>query len=203
MATIHQMNRGLGTSGAGPLLTIGAVGDAVKTLQQQLNKLRVTFIAIREDGIYSNDTANAVKAFQGKNNLSVTGAVDSATRDALVAAISAATVAGTTSLVAAQPAQPSPPKFALWQLGLMVFGGLAMVGGALWLVTKKNGDEGEPTEPMEPMEPEPASGDGPTSGHTAPVKTPSKVRSIAALAKCARTPGVKQLAAGELLLPPP
>lgn len=208
MATVHQMQRGnLGNaSGNVTLLTLGSTGEAVKLLQQQLNKLRVTFIAIPEDAVYTIDTANAVKAFQQKVGITVSGSVDAETQDALVAAVGAATVAGTNGAALAPTkgaAQKAQPKFALWQLGLMVAGGLAMVGGALWLVTKKD-ESDEPREPREPREPElgklPRTVDGEVisrSAHVEPVSKPTKV----AHKKCDRTPDEKLLGTGEVLLP--
>lgn len=63
-------------------LTIGASGEAVKTIQGQLNRISKTFPLIpkqAEDGQYTQKTADAVKIFQQTFTLPQTGVVDYAT----------------------------------------------------------------------------------------------------------------------------
>lgn len=61
------------------VLRIGSTGDAVRTIQQQLNVISNNYPLIpklKEDGIYSENTAAAVKTFQEVFNLPVTGEVN-------------------------------------------------------------------------------------------------------------------------------
>lgn len=63
-------------------LTIGARGEAVRTIQNQLNRIAKNYPLIpkvAEDGIFADKTAEAVKVFQGIFNLPETGVVDYAT----------------------------------------------------------------------------------------------------------------------------
>lgn len=185
MATIHQLH------GDTSLLTLGASGDAVTQLQKDLNALRVTYIPVIVNGVYDNDTANAVKAFQQKAGLPLSGSVDVDTRAKLTEALQAmqSEGAGTSSALTPSPAiatRPVPAKLPLWQAGLMALGGIALVGGLLWAVTK--GEEG----PSEEEEDE-GSGDeeeraeGTVSGHVKELKTSTKVKTVKP-SKCARTP---------------
>lgn len=66
------------------LLKYGSRGDAVKALQQRLVELGYLTGAV--DGVFGNDTRNAVKAFQSAKGMSVSGEVDQKTHDALYAA---------------------------------------------------------------------------------------------------------------------
>ena len=173
--TIHQLP--LGDSG---LLTLGAKGDAVKQLQCTLNALRVTFLGISETGVFDLETANAVKAFQSKGGLPTTGSVDSATQTALNKATAGQKPnALATRQVATTPAKPTLP---LWQLGLMVLGGIALVGGALWAVTKDEGPEVKPLRARDSI------GEGEATNldgvHVKPLSKPTKV----ARPKCERLP---------------
>ena len=63
-------------------LTIGSSGEAVITIQQQLNSIANTYSAIptlRVDGVFGENTAEAVRVFQDIFNLPQTGVVDLAT----------------------------------------------------------------------------------------------------------------------------
>ncbi len=63
------------------LLKYGSRGDAVKALQSRLVELG--YLTGSVDGVFGNDTRNAVKAFQGAKGMSVTGEVDEKTHNAL------------------------------------------------------------------------------------------------------------------------
>ena len=70
---------GVPSSWPGYNLNIGASGDKVLQIQQQLNRIAQNFPAIprvAEDGIYGSQTANSVRIFQGIFNLPQTGIVD-------------------------------------------------------------------------------------------------------------------------------
>lgn len=70
---------GIPASWPGFDLTIGSTGDKVRQLQHQLNRIARDYPAIpviTADGIYGNNTANAVRAFQRIFNLPQTGVVD-------------------------------------------------------------------------------------------------------------------------------
>lgn len=70
---------GIPSSWPGYDLNIGASGDKVLQMQQQLNRISQNYPAIpkvAEDGIYGSATANAVRTFQGIFNLPQTGIVD-------------------------------------------------------------------------------------------------------------------------------
>lgn len=75
--------RGAGESYPGRELTVGSSGNDVKTLQTRLNRISRNYPAIPKiqliDGIYANDTADAVSAFQEIFSLPVTGVVNRAT----------------------------------------------------------------------------------------------------------------------------
>lgn len=73
---------GLATPNAMLGLSPGALGTAVKQLQQRLMDLGVT-VRGGADGIFGPATANAVKAFQASQGLPQTGTVDDATVKAL------------------------------------------------------------------------------------------------------------------------
>lgn len=159
-ATIHQ----LGDAG---LLTLGAKGEAVTAVQRSLNALRVTFIAVPEDGVFTIDTANAVKAFQSKVKLPTTGAVDSATREALARSLPQR--GASSALAASVPmtgvAPTATAKLPLWQAGLMALGGIALVGGVFWALTRE-----EETKPVKTTDATLAGTD-----HVKPLKSPTKV----------------------------
>lgn len=70
---------GVPSSWPGYNLNIGATGDKVLQIQQQLNRIAQNYPAIprvSEDGIYGPGTANSVRIFQGIFNLPQTGIVD-------------------------------------------------------------------------------------------------------------------------------
>ncbi len=73
---------GVPVSWPGYNLNIGASGENVTTIQNQLNRIAEVYTAIPKiavDGVYGPQTANAVRAFQGIFDLPVTGIVDFAT----------------------------------------------------------------------------------------------------------------------------
>lgn len=67
----------------GSPLIVGTAGNDVKIIQTQLNRIGRNYPAIPKinitTGIYDNETANAVRVFQGIFNLSETGNVDKST----------------------------------------------------------------------------------------------------------------------------
>lgn len=70
---------GVPSSWPGYNLNIGASGDKVLQIQQQLNRIAQNYPAlprIAADGIYGNNTANAVRVFQRIFNLPQSGIVD-------------------------------------------------------------------------------------------------------------------------------
>lgn len=70
---------GVPSSWPGYNLNIGASGDKVMQIQQQLNRIAQNYPAIPRiaaDGIYGSNTANAVRAFQRIFNLPQSGIVD-------------------------------------------------------------------------------------------------------------------------------
>lgn len=73
---------GVPSSYPGYSLDIGASGDKVRQLQNQLNRIARNYPAIptvTADGIYGSATAEAVRVFQGVFNLPQTGVTDYAT----------------------------------------------------------------------------------------------------------------------------
>lgn len=70
---------GIPASWPGEDLTIGSSGQKVQQLQEQLNRIRENYNAIpylTPDGIYGENTANAVRQFQRIFNMPQTGIVD-------------------------------------------------------------------------------------------------------------------------------
>lgn len=70
---------GIPSSYPGYDLSIGSSGDAVLQIQEQLNRISLNFPAIPQispDGIFGNNTANAVRKFQEVFNLPISGIVD-------------------------------------------------------------------------------------------------------------------------------
>lgn len=70
---------GVPSSYPGYELTIGSSGEKVRQLQQQLNRIAQNYPAIpvlNADGIYGQQTADAVRIFQGIFNLPQTGITD-------------------------------------------------------------------------------------------------------------------------------
>ncbi len=70
---------GVPSSWPGYNLNIGASGDKVLQIQEQLNRIAQNYPAIPRitaDGIYGNNTANAVRTFQRIFNLPQTGIID-------------------------------------------------------------------------------------------------------------------------------
>ncbi|MCD7726452.1 MAG: peptidoglycan-binding protein [Clostridiales bacterium] len=70
---------GVPSSWPGYNLNIGASGDKVRQIQQQINRIAQNYPAIPTvtvDGVYGSATANAVRTFQGIFNLPQSGIVD-------------------------------------------------------------------------------------------------------------------------------
>ncbi|MBR3834575.1 MAG: peptidoglycan-binding protein [Lachnospiraceae bacterium] len=70
---------GIPASYPGYNLTIGSTGDPVITIQEQLNRIARNYPAlptVSVDGIFGNNTANAVRSFQEIFNLPASGIVD-------------------------------------------------------------------------------------------------------------------------------
>ena len=70
---------GIPSSWSGYDLSIGASGDKVRQIQQQLNRIAQNYPALPTlavDGIYGSNTANAVRTFQRIFSLPQTGVVD-------------------------------------------------------------------------------------------------------------------------------
>lgn len=70
---------GIPSSWPGTNLTIGSTGSKVRQMQEQLNVIAGAYPLIPKiaaDGIYGQNTANAVKVFQKVFNLPQTGVVD-------------------------------------------------------------------------------------------------------------------------------
>lgn len=70
---------GIPASWPGYNLTVGSTGEKVRQMQQQLARISKSYPAIpriRPDGIYGQDTAEAVEVFQSVFGLPVTGVVD-------------------------------------------------------------------------------------------------------------------------------
>ena len=70
---------GIPVSFPGDTLQVGSVGDSVRTIQRQLNSISNNYPAINKlavDGNYGQNTADAVKTFQGIFDLPQTGSVD-------------------------------------------------------------------------------------------------------------------------------
>lgn len=66
----------------GTIISLGMIGNDVRTIQIQLNRISRNYPAIPKvdtDGVFDVYTEDAVKVFQGIFNLNITGMVDSAT----------------------------------------------------------------------------------------------------------------------------
>jgi peptidoglycan hydrolase-like protein with peptidoglycan-binding domain len=80
--TSAEKVEGVPMSFPGTALTLGSSGDAVRTIQEQLNAISNNYPAIgklRVDGQYTEAVVEAVERFQSVFNLPVTGVVDYAT----------------------------------------------------------------------------------------------------------------------------
>ena len=73
---------GVPMSFGGTTLSLGAAGEDVRTIQLQLNRIRENFPAlpaVRADGVYGEETEEAVRTFQSIFHMPQTGEVDFAT----------------------------------------------------------------------------------------------------------------------------
>jgi hypothetical protein len=81
--------------------------STIKALQEALNKQGIN---VKMDGVLNDETRNALRNFQSKHHLPVTGEADKATLDKLGVVAQLGTAAGSPSTVgqAASPSTPSP-----------------------------------------------------------------------------------------------
>ena len=73
---------GVPMSFGGTTLSLGSAGEDVRTIQLQLNRIRENFPAlpaVRADGVYGEETEEAVRTFQSIFHMPQTGEVDFAT----------------------------------------------------------------------------------------------------------------------------
>ena len=80
--TAAEVVNGVPVSYGGEVLTVGTAGNAVRTIQEQLNAISDNYPAIKKvrvDGIYDEATANSVRTFQEIFDLPTSGIVDFAT----------------------------------------------------------------------------------------------------------------------------
>ena len=122
----------------------GAMGSAVRELQSKLNVLQYGPIGV--DGNFGAGTKQALMAFQSAEGLPTTGTLDAETEARLNQRIlSVSTGAGAGTSVGAQGAQgasaPTPGR-PWWQTALMVSGGIAIVGGIIYLLTDESDGKG-------------------------------------------------------------
>lgn len=95
---------------AGPALyRQGSTGDPVRRIQARLKQL--DWFAPTIDGIYAGSTAEAVKGFQGKREIPVTGEIDQRTLDLLVSMTRTPTAEELANKPPAAPVtSPTPPR---------------------------------------------------------------------------------------------
>lgn len=84
----------------------GNRGDRVKTLQQSL--ITLGYLSGKADGVFGNQTKNAVKAFQRKNRLTADGVAGKITLTAIVSALSGGSSANKSSSESSASPSPSP-----------------------------------------------------------------------------------------------
>jgi peptidoglycan hydrolase-like protein with peptidoglycan-binding domain len=107
---------------------IGAQGAAVRTIQQSLISAGITFPG-GADGIYGPATANALRIFQSRAGLNVTGEVDEATALLLTGqTLSKAPSTSMTALLGLAPGARGPQVTVLQRI--LMSAGIALTGGA-------------------------------------------------------------------------
>ena len=74
----------------GLVFTIGSTGDVVRRIQEYINRIAKndrSIPTVTVDGIYGNDTANAVRAIQARAGLEQTGRIDPLTWNAILTSL--------------------------------------------------------------------------------------------------------------------
>lgn len=126
-------------------LSEGSVGSAVRELQSKLNVLQYGPLVV--DGSFQASTVLALRNFQSVEQLPVTGRLDAATSARLDVRV--LNVQRPMGDVTTAPAAVDPTTGALvpstqtpfWQTALMIAGGVALVGGVIYLLSDK-GEQG-------------------------------------------------------------
>lgn len=136
----HFARRGLGDPTVDAVLSKGSSGAAVQELQAKLSALGLN---VAVTGTYDDATAAAVSQFQQAEGLAVTSTLDPATSARLDQRVLAAQgAAPATPDTVVQQASSAFQALPTWQKGLMVLGGIALVGGIYYVMTKDDEDEG-------------------------------------------------------------
>ncbi len=94
------------TTPNGVLLSVGSRGEAVKAMQKQLIAVGIAVFG-GADGVFGSATQSSLKQFQTRVGLPVTGVLDSATQDALVATALVPSPPAVTVVLAAFPVAPT------------------------------------------------------------------------------------------------
>lgn len=142
-----------GNNGIGEL-TEGTQGAAVRELQSKLNVLQ--YGPVEVNGTFDGATRIALQNFQSVEGLPPTGKLDATSEARLNQRIlSVQMPVSGQAQQAQQQAQPAdqqqqPPTFVqqqlqqrpLWQTGLMLLGGVALVGGVIYLLSEKESTGG-------------------------------------------------------------
>lgn len=124
---------------------MGSVGPAVRELQA---KLAVLGLPVSPDGSFGQDTENALRQFQSAEGLSVTGTLTPETEGRLNQRILSAQEtlktgqSADTGVVTQVKDFLDPSKRPLWQTGLMVLGGIAIVGGIFYMLGEWDEEKG-------------------------------------------------------------
>lgn len=148
-ATVHPFPPRQAVS---PTLQRGSSGPAVAELQAKLNLLGYGPVSLSQQ--FDEATEAALRSFQQRESLQGSGQLDPASEVRLNQRV--LSVSGSQQRQQPKPARPGvsgartglrdtpdPAARPLWQTGLMVLGGISLVGGALYLLTKDDEDDGE------------------------------------------------------------
>lgn len=108
-------------------LQVGDVGPRVRDLQRALLDSGQTFLG-GADGVFGPATANALRLFQSKRGLEVTGRVDDATASALTGVAPAPPANASSPLVGLAPGTTGPLVVELQRI--LLAAGLSFAGGA-------------------------------------------------------------------------
>lgn len=197
-----------GSNGVGEL-SEGSIGTAVKELQSKLNVLQYGPVPV--DGKFGESTVAALKNFQQVEQLPATGKLDAVTEARLnqrILNLQAAGMGGVSADSAAQAQaqqqqmqqQQMQPVRPLWQTGLMILGGIALVGGILYVLSDKSDSAGYKRALAPGREPRDIPGRYDAKGaRVAGAHNARAARS--AREKCPRTPDENAFSEGELLAP--